>query len=106
LIAVGAMAVTADSAFAAPPGYRGHHHGGYNNNYRGGYNNYYRGAYSRPVYPAYNYGYNSGFGLNIVRPGGVGISIGAPSYGYPGGYYYQPYQYGFRGYAGRTWWGW
>ena len=67
---------------------------------RGGGHSYGHGGYS-------NYGgYNSGFGLSIVRPG-FGITIGSgvyPSYGYGNygyGGYSQPYygNYGYGGYA-------
>lgn len=111
LAAAGALAVSSGTASAQP----GHFHGGHNHG--GGYNSgfhpigphldyhrghyhlhdgYYRSAPLVPVVPTYsypNYGYNSGFGLTINRPG-LSFSFGSgratplyvqPSYG--GGYY-------------------
>lgn len=109
LAAAGALAISAGSASAGPPG---HHHGGYSYGHPRGshldyhnghyhyHNGYYRSAPLVPVYPSYGYpnfgyGYNSGFGLNMARPG-FSISIGsgtvAPYYNYGGRY--SPYSGG------------
>jgi hypothetical protein len=106
LVTAGALALSAGSADARPPYYRGGHsynnHYSYSRPYSGGY----YGGYSRPYSGGWG-GYNSGFGLNVVTPRGFGISIGSggvyPSYGgYYGGSYYSPY-YGGWGYPGWRW---
>ena len=101
------LALSTGTASAGPPGYGGY--GGYGHGYRpaGGHldyhhghyhyhNGYYRSAPLVPAYPAYGgpvYGaplYNSGFGLNVYRPG-FNLSIGSgsvtPYYGYSSPYY-------------------
>jgi hypothetical protein len=110
LAAVAALALSVGSASAGPPG---HYHGsGYGYNPRGGHLDYHNGHYhyhnghyrSGPLvpvypsysYPSYNYGYNSGFGLTINRPGfsfGIGSGSVTPYYNYG---YSQPYYGGWR----------
>jgi hypothetical protein len=103
LVAAGALALSAGSADARPPYYRGgnyhHNHYSYSRPYYGGY----YGGYARPYYGGWR-GYNSGFGFNVVTPRGVGISFSNGGvYPYFGGYYgnsyYRPY-YGGWGYPG------
>jgi hypothetical protein len=96
LVTVAALAASPGTADARPPHYYG---GNYHHGYYGNYNRPYYSGYYRPY--SGGWGYNSGFGLNIVRPGGFGISIGTggvyPYYGgYYGGSYYRPYYRGWR----------
>ena len=92
LAACAALAFSVGTASAQP---RGHHHGYSHNHGYHHHNSYYRGygGYRGYGYPSYGYGYNSGFGLNIIRPG-FNLSIGN-AYPYSGyGGFYSPYRYG------------
>ena len=116
LAAAGALALSTGTASAHPPGYGGY--SGYGGGYGGGYGRSYHPPYPHldahrghyhyhdgfyrsppvvPVYPSYSYpsyGYDSGFGLTIQRPGfsfGIGSGSVTPLYTQPyygGGYYY------------------
>lgn len=105
LAAAGGLALSTGTASAHPPGYGGGYSGGYSYghpigphlDYHRGHYHYHDGFYrSGPLvpvypsysYPSYNYGYNSGFGLSINRPGfsfNLGSGYAQPYYG--GGYY-------------------
>lgn len=103
LAAAGALAFSAGSALAGPPGH-GHYHGGYQSfhpigphlDYHRGHYHYHDGFYRSPplapVYPSYrspNYGYYN------TRPG-FSITIGSGSGLYPAyGGYSRPYYGGF-----------
>lgn len=103
LAATAALALSVGTASAQPWGHHGGHHG-----HHGGYYGHH-GGYYPPAYGYSSYGYNSGFGLTINRPGfnfsvGSGVSpfYNYSSFGYsPFGYGYSPFGYG--GYGG---WGW
>src|SRR5262249_18104361 len=105
LLALGAfaaLALTAGTADAHPPGY-GYGYPGYGY-YPGGYYGrpvvvtpVYRPVVVSPFYPSYGYGYGYGFG-NSYRPGvviGGGFGSGYPGYGcgygYPGYGYSRPW---------------
>lgn len=109
LAAAGALAFSSGTASAQPRPYHNHNHGGgYNRGFHpvGPHLDYHRGHYHLhdgwyrsgpvvPVVPTYSYpsyGYNSGFGLTIQRPG-VTLQFGS-------GGFVQPY---YGGFYGRRW---
>jgi hypothetical protein len=110
LAACAALALSVGTASAQPFGH--HHHGGYYGTPVGGHLDYHRGHYHYhnglyrsgplvPAYPAYNYssyGYGTGFGLTVNRPGfNLSIGNGVGPFSNYNSFGYSPYGYGRRG---------